>query len=141
MEIGNTWQYSGNMCRKHQEATCCTCCPMISRLKLFRTVQLKSKYKIDSWASESFLARRKSLAKDVRKISGVSNSAIISLCKILLFRKIGKKHGGHFWQDSLDDRKLQGCTDRLHSIQNIPSRNLQKSMVVNLKTFIQTFKN
>lgn len=93
MEIGNTWQYSGNMCRKHQEATCCTCCPMISRLKLFRTVQLKSKYKIDSWASESFLARRKSLAKDVRKISGVSNSAIISLCKILLFRKIGKnKH-------------------------------------------------
>ena len=60
---------------------------------------------------------------------------------ILAFRKIGKKHGGHFWQDSLDDRKLQGCTDRLHSIQNIPSRNLQKSMVVNLKTFIQTFKN
>ena len=88
MEIGNTWQYSGNMCRKHQEATCCTCCPMISRLKLFRTVQLKSKY---SWASESFLARRKSLAKDVRKISGVSNSAIISLCKILLFRKNGEK--------------------------------------------------
>ena len=38
---------------------------------------------VDSWASESFLARRKSLAKDVRKISGVSNSAIISLCKFL----------------------------------------------------------
>lgn len=64
----------------------------------------------------------------------------VSLPASWLIQKLEKKHAGHLWQDSPDDRKLQGSTDRLHSIQNIPSRNLQKLMVVNLKIFIQTFE-